>query len=338
MITKEFFDKTSNGEEIYCYTLENNMGMAATVLTLGGIVKNIIVPDKDGVLRDVVLGFDTAAAYEEGSAYIGAVVGRHANRLGGAFIKIDDEVTKLTANVGTTHLHGGENGFDKKIFTAKVDKEKLFLTCTSKDGEEGYPGDLVLIVCYEFSDEGALAIEYTAVSNKDTVVNITNHSYFNLNGVCDTDILNHTIAIASDSFTENDIDALPTGKIINVENTPMDFRIPKKIGQDINADYPPITQARGYDHNYILNKPNETLGVAAIATGDLTGITMICATTCPAVQFYTANYLNDRRHKERAGFCLETQYFPNSMNCENFKKPILRAGDTYLETTIYMFE
>lgn len=341
------FGQTADGQVVTACAMTNPQGMTVTILSLGAIIQSIILPDENGTPLDVVLGYDSVAEYEQGEGYIGALIGRHANRLGGAFIEIDGTKYDVTANEGKNQLHGGAVGFDKKVFDLLVpDEEKnvAVLRCTSADGEEGFPGRLELSVTYTLSDDNALLITYEAVSNKDTVCNITNHSYFNLNGAGSGTAMNHTLQLVAKSFTENDADSLPTGRILPVEGTPMDFKSPKALGQDISADYEPLRLANGYDHNFVLDKAEGALAAVALLEGDKSGLRLVCATTCPGLQLYTANFLKEnlsgkegKTYAPRHAVCLETQYFPNSMNCPDFCRPILRAGEPYKETTIYQF-
>lgn len=345
MTEKWLFGTTHDGQPVEACTLTNCCGMSVTILSRGAVIQSILVPDAQQNPVDVVLGYDTVEGYEKTEGYLGAVVGRHANRLGGAFIEIDGKRWPVSANEGKNQLHGGVHGFDQKLFDMvyeEDDDSTVTLTCVSLDGEEGFPGRLELTVTYSLSDDNALSIAYEAMSDKDTVCNITNHSYFNLNG--SGSALAHRLQLVAKSFTENDRAALPTGRILPVAQTPMDFTSPKQIGQDIKADFEQLRLANGYDHNFVLDKAPGALAAVAMLEGDKTGIRMVCATTCPGLQLYSANFLKSEPvgkygqvYQKNDAVCLETQYFPNSMNCPDFEKPILRAGDTYAETTIYQF-
>lgn len=339
------FGTTRDGRAVDACTLTNAQGMSVTILARGGAIQSILIPQETGEPVDVVLGFDSVAGYEQAEGYIGAVVGRHANRLGGAFIEIDGARYPVTANEGENQLHGGAFGFDQKLFDMVFEEEMdstVTLTCVSEDGEEGFPGRLELTVIYALSDDNALSITYDAISDKDTVCNITNHSYFNLNGA--GSVRGHLLQLVAKQFTEADSAMLPTGRILPVAGTPMDFTKAKPLGQEIDADYEPLRLACGYDHNFVLDKAPGALAAVAQLEGDETGIRMICATSCPGLQVYTGNFLKaqpsgkyGRAYQKNDAVCLETQYFPNSMNCPGFEKPILRAGDLYSETTIYQF-
>lgn len=336
------FGVTKQGLPVTRYTLESRSGITVGVLDRGAILQSILVPCPCGTV-DVVAGFDTIGGYEDCDAYLGALIGRHANRLGGAFIEIDGKRWPVTANEGTKQLHGGLHGFDQKLFTVTQPAENcLVLHGTSPDGEEGFPGEVSLTVTYTLSDEGALTLDYQATSTADTVINLTNHSYFNLNG--SGSVLKHRLWLSASRFTPIDENALPTGEIRAVADTPFDFRTAKEIGADLEERDQQLALGHGYDHNFVLDKPAKELATVAELSGDITGIRMRCATTCPGLQLYTANFLQSpplvkggRSIAPREAVCLETQYFPNSMNCPAFEKPIVRAGSLYHERTIYEF-
>lgn len=347
MIETERFGMTAQGETVLRTVMTNCNGMSVSVLSRGGVLQSIVVPDQNGQPTDVALGFDTVAGYEQADGYLGAMIGRHANRLGGAFIEIDGVRTAVTANEGANQLHGGLHGFNEKMFDLVTEDEttnRLTLTCVSEEGEEGFPGRLQVAITYTLTDENALILNYSAVSDKDTVVNLTNHSYFNLNGEGSGGVDRHLLQLVAKTYTEIGAGTLPTGRILPVAGTPMDFTAAKPIGQDINADFEQLALAGGYDHNFVLDKAPGALAAVAQLEGDVSGIRMVCATTCPGLQVYTGNYLagrpigkNGHAYAPRGAVCLETQYFPNSMNCPAFEKPILRAGDEWNETTIYQF-
>lgn len=346
MIEKELFGYTATGEPVARYLMTNARGMTVCVLDRGAVLQSILVPDQSGELVDVVLGYDTVEGYEKAEGYLGALIGRNANRLGGAFLQLDDTRIQLTANEGPNQLHGGVHGFNEKMFSAigEEDSNTLTLTCTSPDGEEGFPGNLHLTATYTLTDENALFLDYEAESDQDTVVNITNHSYFNLNGEGSGSAEGHTLRILASNFTENDAASLPTGRILPVAGTPMDFTEEKPVGRDISADFEQLHLAHGYDHNFVLDKAPGSLAAVAQMTGDVTGLRLVCATSCPGLQLYTANFLggepvgkNGHTYAKRGAVCLETQYFPNYMNCPTFEKPIVRAGETWHETTVYQF-
>lgn len=343
MIDKEYFGQTKEGEPVYRYTMKNSSGMCVLILNYGCIIQSILVPDRNGRPTDVVLGYDDLAGYEAGSCFFGAFVGRYANRIKGASFELNGKTYFLEKNDGCNHLHGV---YERRVYEAQIEKESLVLRRISPDGEEGYPGTLAVKVRYTLTEDNALEIEYTAHTSADTVVNLTNHSYFNLNGD-GKDILGHTLQLASGSYTEADAQTLPTGKILPVENTPMDFRAGKRIGQDLFSDWAPLKLAHGYDHNYILDEKAGTLRKFAQCTGDKSGIALEGFTTQVAVQLYTGNFVDGDnapfgkggvRYPKYAGFCLETQHYPCSPNFPEFPSTVLKPGEEYCEKTVYRFE
>lgn len=340
-VTAEPFGIAKDGHAVTMLRITNSMGSYAELLDYGCTVHAIAVPDREGRLTDVTLGYDTLEEYEDQDAFLGAAVGRHANRIGGARFTLGGKEYILAKNNGENHLHGGLRGFDKYVWTYTIDGEdSVTFSRLSPEGEEGYPGNLRVSISYKFTRESALEIDYRAESDADTVVNLTNHSYFNLSGR--GSIHSHRLQLFADNFTENDSTCLPTGKILEVEGTPMDFRTPKELGAELDADWEQLWAVGGYDHNFIL-KDTAGLKNAAVLYAPDTGIVLSVHTTMPGVQLYTANYLTPRRgkntarYKERSGVCLETQYFPNAMSCTNFPSPILAAGDVYSHRTIYSF-
>ncbi len=344
MISKEIFGKTSAGETAELYTLENGTGMQVTVSTLGGAVTKILVPDKNDIPTDVALGYDSPAGYEQGTCYLGALIGRHANRIKGGRISVGGREYPLFCNNGKNHLHGGKSGFDRKLWSAKEAENALLLSYRSKDGEEGYPGNLEVTVAHSLSEDGTLTLDYTAVCDKDTVCNLTSHSYFNLAGHASGPVTGQYIQVLADYYTPADSESLPTGEIAKVEGTPMDLRSPVRIGEHIDDDFEQLRFAGGYDHNWIISGQAGTLRKMAFAYDEGTGISLSAYTTLPGMQFYSGNYLDDAGtgkggapYGKRWGFCLESQYYPNAMAIDHFKKPVLRAGDVYRETTAYRF-
>lgn len=341
-VTQIPFGTAKDGSDVTLLRITNSMGCYVELLDYGCTVRTVAVPDRDGRLTDVTLGYDTLTEYEEEcDAYFGAAVGRHANRIGGARFTLDGKEYILARNNGENHLHGGIRGFDKYVWDFHVDgDDSVTFSRLSPDGEEGYPGNLKVSITYSFTRECSLEIDYRAESDADTVVNLTNHSYFNLSGWGSVDT--HRLQIFADYFTENDSGCLPTGRIMEVAGTPMDFRKPKEIGAEINSDWEQLWSVGGYDHNFVLS---DTSGMkkAAVMSADDTGITMTVHTTMPGVQFYTANALTPRkgkntaRYKELSGACLETQYFPNALACPNFPSPVLKAGELYSHRTTYVF-
>ncbi len=309
---------------------------------LGASIVSIKVSDKNGNTVDVVLGYDNQDKYKRQTKYIGATVGRCCNRIKNGLIELEGKTYKLNCNDGENHLHGGTIGFDKKFWQTEKSKNLIKLYYCSKDGEENYPGNLKTCVSYKL-ENSSLIINYRAAADKTTVCNLTNHTYFNLNG--SGDILNQKVQILADYFTENDKNSLPTGKFLPVENTPMDFRRLKKIGEHINDDYYQIRYAKGFDNNWVLKNNNGKIRQAAKAYSDESGIELNVFTDLPGIQFYSGNYLdgaengkNNAPIKNHSGFCLECQYFPNAFANDNFEKPILKSGEIYNKTIIYKFK
>ena len=319
-----------------------NEFLEVEVTEYGASIISIKVPDKNGRMIDVVLGFDSLKDYKNQDKYIGATVGRCCNRIANGIIKINNKQYQLTCNEGQNHLHGGFQGFNKKFWQGVKGENTVDFHYLSKDGEENYPGNLNVNVTYTLI-KNALFIHYKAVSDKDTVCNLTNHTYFNLNGC--GDVLDQEVQIFADYFTENDTNSLPTGKIIPVENTPMDFRKPKKIGEDITTDYYQIKYANGFDNNWVVKDFNGRIKKVARAFSKQSGIELVVQSNMPGVQFYSGNFLdgapigkNGIPIKNHSGFCLESQYFPNAFANKNFPQPILRAGEVYDKTIKYKFK
>jgi aldose 1-epimerase len=345
---KRAFGKTTDGQPIDLYTLENANGVQADIITWGGIVTRLVVPDRAGKPADVVLGFDSAAGYLKEHPYFGALIGRYGNRIGKARFTLNGQTYTLAANNGPNALHGGLRGFDKRLWTARPlsapEGQALELRYVSKDGEEGYPGTLTARVVYTLTADNTLRIEYEATTDRDTVVNLTNHSYFNLAGQGSGDILSHLMQIEADRFTPVDATLIPTGELRPVAGTPFDFRKPERIGARIDVDDEQIKAGKGYDHNYVLNGQMGTLRRAARVTEPTSGRVMEVHTTEPGVQFYTGNFLDGSLtgkqgavYKFRTGFCLETQHFPDSPNQPSFPSTVLKPGQTYRSKTEYRF-
>lgn len=320
-------------------TLENANGMRVTLLSYGATIQSILVPDKDGRMTDVLLGYDRAADYEVNSGYLGACIGRNGNRIAGAAFCLNGRRYTLTANEGKNQLHGGLCGFDKKIWSYTCREDSVEFTTVLADGEEGFPGRMEVAITFTLDDESGLHIDYRAVSDRDTVANFTNHAYFNLNGHGSGDILGHTLQLQASAFTPADEHTMPTGEITPVDGTCMDFRAPKTIGSSIHD--PLLKPFGGYDNNFCLD--GSGLRKVAEAAGDKSGIVMDVETTLEGVQLYTANFLSDRTGKGGAhygpfgGFCLETQHYPDAINQPAFPSPVLRRGEQLHETTIYRF-
>ena len=348
-MNKEKFGTTSDGTPVIVYTLRNSHGMEAKIMTYGGILISLKVPDKQGTLSDVVLGYDSLSRYEtSNSPYFGALIGRYGNRIGKAKFTLQGKEYKLAANNGPNSLHGGRRGFDKVVWTVNDADSKegksVALTYVSKDGEEGYPGNLTVEVIYSLTDNNEVRIDYKATTDKPTVLNLTEHSYFNLAGAGTGDILSTELMLNANRFTPIDRGLIPTGELLDVKGTPMDFTTPTAIGARINDNDQQLKFGMGYDHNWVLNKNGNELSLAARATNNSTGRVMEVYTTEPGVQFYSGNFLDGTqigkggtKYQKRYGFCLETQHFPDSPNKPKFPTTELDPGQTYTSTTIYRF-
>lgn len=324
MITKNFFGTTADDKSVDCYTLTNASGTAAQIITYGARLTRW---NFNGV--NVVLGYDNIAAYEKDAAYKGAIVGRCANRIGGASFELNGKIYQLDKNDGgKNHLHGGFNGFERKIWSAEITSEGLKLSVESSDGEGGYPGNLKVTVIYNLTDDNALEISYSATSDADTLCNLTNHTYFNLDG--GGDILKQKIQIFADSYTWANSESIPDGRILPVDNTPMDLRTLKEIGAHIDDDFDELNFGRGYDHNFCVGKLGEMKKVARAESSD-GSISLEVFTTQCGLQFYAGNWLDS----PRTGFALESQFYPNAINLQNFDKPILKAGETQTSKTVF---
>ena len=345
-IIEKFYGTTKNNEEVNMYTIKNNSNMEVDIISYGATIVSIRVPDKDGNIDDVALGYDTLEAYENGDKYLGALIGRCGNRIKNASFKLNGKEYNLAKNNGNNHLHGGNTGFDKVVWNVEiVEENKLKLSYLSRDGEENYPGNLKVNVCYSLNDNNELKIEYYATTDEDTLVNLTNHSYFNLGGESSGNILNEKILINADKFTVTDAESIPTGELRDVLNTPMDFRTLKVIGDNIDSDYEQIRFGQGYDHNWMLNSNGDINILAAKVVDEISGRIMEVYTTSEGVQFYSGNFLdgtgsskNGNGYNKRSGLCLETQFIPDSINHDNFSSCILKVNEEYRHTTIYKFK
>lgn len=334
-----------DGKEVYLFTIKNSKGMSAEIISYGATLVSLMVQDNKGAFDDVVLGYEKLEDYRKYKNFFGATVGRIANRIENSCFEINGVQYKVAKNEGENHIHGGVVGFDKVVWEEEMHgDESIELSYLSVDGEEGYPGNLKARVKYTVTEDNEIKIEYFAVSDKDTIVNLTNHSYFNLTGQGSGDILKHKLMINAEEFTLNDKYSIPTGEIAKVNNTPMDFRKLTYIGENISSDYEQIVFGSGYDHNWIINSSNEKLSKAAEVYDEKSGRVMEVYTTKPGVQLYTANFLDGlepgkggTRYCKRGAFCLETQYFPNAINNANFPSPILKANENYEHSTIYKF-
>ena len=331
---------TADGQEVKQYTLTNSSGTVVKIINYGGYVTNIIVPNKAGLKEDVVLGFDSLAGYlQQGNPFMGCIVGRYANRIAKGKFVLEGKTYTLATNNNGNSLHGGLKGFDKAIWAPQQQGDSsLLLSYASKDGEEGYPGTLKVQVVYTLTPANELKIDYSAETDKTTVVNLTNHSYFNLSGGSDSTILGHKLMLNADRYTAADATLIPTGELPAVKGTAMDFTKPTTIGTDI------AKVAGGYDHNWVLNKKGDSLSLAGTLYHEPSGRFMEVFTTQPGIQFYTGNFLNGtltgkggKKHIKHAGLCLETQHFPDSPNQPSFPSTVLKPGEKYQQTTIYKF-
>jgi aldose 1-epimerase len=347
-IKREPFGKTADGTPVELFTLRNSSGVEARIMTYGGIVVSLKVPDRAGKLDDVVLGYDTLEGYlKDNGPYFGALIGRYGNRIAKGKFTLNGREYTLARNNGENHLHGGIKGFDKVVWKATpLTARSLKLTYMSKDGEEGYPGNLNVQVIYTLTNQNELKIDYAATTDKATVLNLTHHSYFNLAGAGSGDILSHEVLINADRFTPvADSGAIPTGELRSVKGTPMDFTKPVAVGARIEQDDDQIRFGRGYDHNWVLNKTRARApGLAARVYEAKTGRVMEVYTTEPGVQFYTGNFLDGtitgkggKVYNQRYGLCLEAQHFPDSPNEPSFPSTVLKPGEKYTQTTIYKF-
>lgn len=345
-IREEYFGKTKDGETINKYILTNKNGMEAAVINYGAVLLKLIVPDSKGVKEDVVLGYDTLEGYFDNGACLGITVGRNCNRIAKAEFEMDGVVYKLKANEGENNLHtDADNGMQKKCFEAKPDESNNSVSffIEEEDGANGFPGALSMIVTYTLSDEDELFISYSGVSDKKTVINCTNHSYFNLDGHDKGSIIDHKISINADSIVAIRDGAIPTGELMPVENTPFDLREAKRIGDGIDAEHEQIKVGGGYDHCFAINGADHTMKLVATVYASESDRCMEVYTDLPGIQFYAGNFLPHVEGKDgavydkRYGLALETSYFPDSVNHENFEKPIFDAGCEYKTTTCYKF-
>lgn len=348
-VESEAFGCTPDGLPVERLTLTNSHGSQVALLTYGGAIAAIRVPDRSGELANVVLGFDRLDDYLEHSPYFGAITGRYANRIAGARFAIDGREFRLAANDGPNALHGGTVGLDKRVWrTAPVhsaDGPALMLRYLSPDGEEGYPGNLDLAVTYTLTDEDALRIDYRTTTDRPTHVNLTNHAYFNLAGACAGDVLGHELTLVANTFTPVDSTLIPTGVTADVAGTPFDFREPVAIGARIRTANEQLQRGRGYDHNFVLDRTDSgSIGLAARVREPRTGRVLEVHTTEPGIQFYSGNFLDatlvgtgGRAYRQSDGFCLETQHFPDSPNQPSFPSTLLQPGTTLSSTTVYRF-
>ncbi len=346
-ISKAAFGQTAGGAA-QLYTLKNANGVEVQITNYGGIITSVTVPDREGNFADVVLGFDSLSKYQAEHPYFGAIIGRYGNRIAEGQFTIDGNTYNLPQNDGPNTLHGGEKGFDKRLWQAeevRLDQAAgLDLTRVSEDGEQGFPGNLNVKVRYLLNNDNEIVIQYEATTDQPTVCNLTNHSYFNLKGAGNGDILNHELMINADRFTPVNANLIPTGALRPVEGSPFDFRNPTPIGERIDADNQQLKYAGGYDHNFVLQRGEEGMMLAASVLEPNSGRFLEVLTTEPGLQFYSGNFLDGSNvgkggkvYEFRNGFCLETQHFPDSPNQEDFPSTLLRPGEVYNTQTIYRF-
>ncbi len=341
------FGQTEKGETAYLYTAVNKNGMKAVFTDYGAILVSLYVADRDGNMDDVVLGFSNLEDYFENEPNFGATIGRHANRIGGAKFTLNGVEYTLDKNDDNNNLHGGYDGYHKRMWNVDVIDDtdnSITFSLLSEDGDQGFPGNFKTSVKYTLTDDNEIVIEYNGESDKDTVVNLTNHSYFNLLGEGKGTILDHKVWMDSDEVTFADEESIPHGEIRKVAGTPMDFNEPKTVGRDIEMDYDMLKFGTGFDHNWILKTKPGQLNLVAKLSEDTTGRIMEVYTDLPGMQLYTGNFLKGdltgkrgEKYVQRSGLCFETQYYPNAINVPSFPQPVLKAGDKYHTITIYKF-
>lgn len=342
------FGKTADGQVVDLFTLRNVRGVEVRLITYGGIILSIKTPDKTGAADDITLGYDTLEPYFKNNTYFGVLVGRYANRIAKAKFTLDGKTYTLPANNGVNSLHGGTTGWDQKVWKADQFQNAsgvgVILTLTSPDGDQGYPGEVKAKVTYTLTDDSRLVVDYDATSNAPTVINMTQHTYFNLAGAKANDILGHELMINADKYTPVDDTLIPTGKLDPVEGTPFDFRKSTKIGERIGQKNEQLTRGKGYDHNWVLNRTGDGLSLAAVAKDPISGRTVSISTTEPGIQFYSGNFLDGtnigkggKAYPLRSGFCLETQHYPDSPNQKAFPSTELRPNGRYTSQTVFTF-
>ncbi len=327
------------------YKISNDKGVSAEIISYGAIVVSLTAPNRNGQMEDIILGFDDLASYEKDNTFQGAIVGRYGNRIAGGKFSLDGKVYQLNLNDGPNHLHGGPKGFFKVIWDIEqLDSQSVRLSYVSPDGEEGYPGEVKISVVYTITDDDALRIDYYGTTDRPTILNPTSHCYFNLSGTPKNTILDHELMLNADFFTPIDEFSIPTGEIRPVAGTPLDFREPKPIGRDINADDEQIKFGKGYDHNWVINGKPGQVRLAATVYESQSGRLMECLTDQAGLQFYSGNFLDGSligkggiRYNYRCALCLEAQAFPDSPNKPHFPSVVLRPGEEYRQTTIYRF-
>jgi aldose 1-epimerase len=345
-VKREPFGKMADGKAVERFTLTNANGVVLQAINYGGIITSLRVPDRNGRLDDIVLGFDNLDGYLKDHPFFGAIIGRYGNRIAKGAFTLEGKTYKLATNNGVNHLHGGNKGFDKVLWAAEpvAGRNAIAFTRTSPDGEEGYPGNLRVRVTYTLTDANELIVDYSATTDKATPVNLTQHSYFNLAGQASGDILGHQLMINADRYTPVDDSLIPTGELAPVAGTPFDFRKSTAIGERINQKDAQLTNGKGYDHNWVLNRKGDGRQLAARVVEPKTGRTLEITTTEPGIQFYSGNFLDGTLtgkagavYKHRTGFCLETQHYPDSPNQPKFPSTILKPGAEYKTSTVFTF-
>jgi aldose 1-epimerase len=344
---KTLFGTLPDGREVYQFTLKNKSGAVLKVINYGAIVTSLTVPDRNGKYEDVILGYDSLAAYIADKTFFGSIVGRYGNRIGKGKFKLDGKEYQLALNDGPNNLHGGKIGFNKVLWDAKevqgAREPELELTYISADGEEGFPGKVTLTVVYTLTDSNEFKIEYKGTTDKTTVLNPTQHSYFNLSGSFNNTILDHVMMIDANAITPVDKTLIPTGTLLDVAKTPLDFRTPTVIGTRINDDFNQLKIAGGYDHNWVLRNYNKKVRVVAEVYEPKSGRLMTVSTDQPGIQFYSGNFLDGTgkgkgvSYQKRSGLCLEAQCYPDSPNKPEFPSCTLKPGEVYHQTTVYQF-
>jgi aldose 1-epimerase len=347
-VTAKQFGKLSNGREVTLYTLHNKSGATVTITNLGAALVSINVPDRKGVFGDVLLGHDDAQGYANDNSFLGFIVGRYGNRIGKGKFSLNGKNYQLDINDGENHLHGGKDGFHRKLWKATVNENSAIASITmryfSPDGEQGYPGNVTLDVTYRWNDNNQLTIEYVGTTDEPTILNPTSHGYFNLTGNPKNTVLDHELMIVADRYTPVGAGLITTGKLESVEGTPLDFRAAKKIGAKINEPFEQLQLGKGYDHNWVLNSYDKTVRLAATVYDPQSGRFMEVLTDQPGLQFYSGNFLNGSltgkmgiAYQYRTALCLEAQHFPDSPNKPGFPSVVVRPGEMYRQTTIYQF-
>ncbi|AFN73276.1 Aldose 1-epimerase [Melioribacter roseus P3M-2] len=347
-VIQENFGVAPDGSPVFLYTMKNSNGMTVKLTNYGATLVSIVTPDKDGNFADIIAGFDSLSGYVNDNSFIGVTVGRYANRIGKGKFKIDDREYQLTINDGNNHLHGGVKGFHKLVWDSEIVTDDtssyVVMKLHSPDGYEGYPGNVDVKVKFSLNDNNDLIIEYAGTTDKPTILNLTNHAYYNLSGNFENTILDHILTINADNFTPIDSELIPTGEIASVENTPMDFRKPTAVGARINEDYIQLKYGKGYDHNWALNEYDGNVRKAVTLSDPKSGRVLEIFTDQPGMQFYSGNFLNGTitgkggiKYNYRTALCLEPQFFPDSPNKDNFDSPLLKPGEIYRQTTVYRF-